>query len=136
MEIENTENFEELLLTVITKVSSEPVSLLFVDDIYEWCASRCGENKGNPIAKALRDSNTKEAAILLRKNISDEKYQGVIGRMIVGGQDSVSEKLNTAEAFLIHTVLHELAHLLNNWGQDKEDDCDSWAFERLNEISI
>ncbi len=131
MNIDDTEKYEDLLLSIIDNISDEPVQLLFVDDINKWCSAREGENNGNPIAKAIRDSSSKEAGILLRKKINHDRYQGVIERIKIGNNNSEINKLNSIENFLSHTILHELAHLLNKWGQDKEDDCDKWAFTKL-----
>ena len=41
--------------------------------------------------------------------------------------------LNTPERFLQHTVLHELAHLVQACGNDQEELCNAWAFERFAE---
>jgi hypothetical protein len=32
---------------------------------------------------------------------------------------------------LKHLVLHEVAHIKHNWRQDREKDCDRWAFDQL-----
>jgi hypothetical protein len=42
-----------------------------------------------------------------------------------------AEEIETPEAYLEHLVLHEVAHIKNNWGQDRETDCDLWVYEQL-----
>jgi hypothetical protein len=55
----------------------------------------------------------------------------IIDRIEYGGFIRAREVLDSPETFLCHLVLHELAHLENNWGQDQEGQCDAWAFEKL-----
>jgi hypothetical protein len=49
----------------------------------------------------------------------------------VGGFEALAERLVTPELFLEHLALHELAHLVNDWGQEAEEDCDDWAFRKM-----
>jgi len=136
LNIESTDNYRELLEATVRENSNEPVELIFVDDISEWCAQREGENKSNPLAKAIRDRESRVAGILIRKNMDSERIDSVKGRIQTGGFGLEVEQLDTPERFLTHLVLHELAHLINDWGQDMEDKCDEWAFQRMEIISV
>lgn len=108
-----------------------PVELIFVQDIAEWAASRYGNLRGNPVAMAIRNAATDGAGILIRQSIDESQVDSILSRMEFGGFDHARATLSLPEQFMRHLVLHELAHLVNNWGQDREDDCDQWAFERL-----
>jgi len=37
----------------------------------------------------------------------------------------------TNEDHVRHLSPHEIAHIVNNWPQDKKDDCDQWAFSKM-----
>lgn len=136
MIIASTEGYRTQLEAIINQVSDEPVELIFVDDVATWCSERKGENRGNPSAKAIRDSQTKRAGILLRKVLDSDRINGIKGRLDAGGFWAESSRLDTPEKFVTHLVLHELAHLLNNWGQENEEQCDAWAFEKMDNLQI
>ena len=128
MNIDSTESYKELLITVLHNHSQEHVKLIFVDDIKEWCDIHRVECRGNPIAMAIMKAST----ILLLRAIDEYRIRSIIDRQkYVGGFVKELENIVTPEKFLTHTVLHELAHLVNNWGQDKEDECDEWAFKKM-----
>jgi hypothetical protein len=131
MHIPDSSAYAEDLAQVLSQHSDEPVETLFVEDILTWCRERNGENRGNPIAMAIRDGVTQRAGILMRLDIDAHQIQGVKERLLFGGYESLAARLDTPELFLRHLVLHELAHLINDWGEDAEDDCDGWAFQAM-----
>jgi hypothetical protein len=107
------------------------VDLIFVPDIANWAALRSGNVNGNPIAMAVRDGETGGAGILIREAVDASRVESVLGRIELGGFTQARDLLSTPEKFMRHLVLHELAHLVNDWGQDQEDECDEWAFDRF-----
>lgn len=81
-----------------------------------------------------RITSQSKATRLLRpslREMDENDTAGILGRLDFGGHSRERSLLVNPKLFLRHTVLHELAHLENNWGQAYEDECDSWAFERL-----
>jgi hypothetical protein len=131
MQIEDAESHRPALESELRKHARHPVDLLIVDDIADWAASRNGNSKGNPPAMAVTDGVTGAWAILLRRSIDSGWVASIIDRIEIGGFEQTRSVLASPETFLRHTVLHELAHLENRWGQDREEDCDRWAFARL-----
>jgi hypothetical protein len=131
MQIPNTAAYADLLQRVVRQHSAEAVELVFVDDVADWCAERQGQCRGNPVAMAIRDTKTGVAGILIRRDIDADAILGVQGRLTLGGFDSLAQRLDRPELFLKHLTLHELAHLTNNWSQEREDDCDEWAFRSM-----
>jgi hypothetical protein len=129
--ISNMEEFRPELESLLSKFASEPVHLFIVPDIEDWSLERSGNLVGNPAGFAIRDGVTNVAAILLRQEITEDSAQSIIQRIVFGGHESVRERLNNPKALARHLVLHELAHLVSDWGQEHEDDCDAWAFERM-----
>jgi hypothetical protein len=86
---------------------------------------------------AITDGATGAWGILLRRAVDPSSVGSILDRMEFGGGfKRCREILDTPERFLKHLVLHELAHLANNWGQEHENDCDRWAFERLSATAI
>lgn len=129
--IRNMEELRPELESLVNQYASGSVELLIVPDIAEWASERSGDLRGNPVAFAVRDSKTNGAAILLRQQITEDRAESVVLRIILGSHLSVRKRIDTPTALARHLVLHELAHLVNNWGQEYEDKCDAWAFERL-----
>ena len=136
MQIKDSENHRAVLESELRKHASRTVDLLIVDDIGNWAASRNGNTKVNPPAMAVTDGVTGAWAILLRRSIDSGWVASIIDRIEFGGFEQARSVLASPEALLRHTVLHELAHLENRWGQDREEDCDEWAFARLNDHAV
>ena len=130
MEVDDTETYRPALEAQIRAYASRPVELLIVDDIATWAAERGGSRQSNPIAMAITDGESGAWAILLRRSVDRARVRSVLDRIEIGGSLH-REVLMSPEVFLRHTVLHELAHLENGWGQDREDDCDEWASARF-----
>jgi hypothetical protein len=131
MHIPDSSVYEAELSRVIRAHSEEPVDLLFVEDIASWCREHKGTCSGNPIAMAIRDGSSQRAGILIRRDLKTDQVRGVQDRLLVGGFEALAEQLVTPELFLQHLALHELAHLVNDWGQEAEEDCDDWAFRAM-----
>ena len=131
MEIADSEVFRLVLEAEIRRYASRPVDLLIVDDIAQWAATRKGNAKGNPVAMAITDGETSAWGILLCRQIDAAWVSSVISRREFGGFLRTRDVLHTPEIFLRHVVILELAHLENNWGQEHEEDCDAWAFDKL-----
>lgn|SRR5512146_1524320 len=131
MHIPNSEAHAAELARVVREHSHEPVTILVVDDVLTWCRERNPAERRNPPAMALRADVTGEAVILVRREIDADQVQSIKDRMLFGDCAELAARLDTPAVFLEHLVLHELAHLLNDWGQDREDDCDGWAFNAM-----
>lgn len=70
--------------------------------------------------------------VVMRDVISRDEIEGVLSLLDFQGYANEARGLReNPERFATHLFLHELAHLENNWGQEREMDCDDWAFERL-----
>jgi hypothetical protein len=123
-----------MLEAEIQRYAQQRVDLLIVDDIADWAASRTENAKGNPPAMAVTESITGRWGIVLRRAIDAAWIESIVARIEVGANPDAREVLCTPETFLRHLVLHELAHLENGWGQEKENDCDAWAFEKMQSI--
>ncbi len=131
MRIDNADDYASALQAELSRHASRPVKLMIVDDIAGWTAERDEPCARNPSAMAITDGDGADWAVLLRRCLTDEAVDGVLGRMRAGGFRDVDERLDCAERFLRHTVLHELAHLERFPGKEHEDECDRWAFERM-----
>ena len=126
------EQHREQLELELARHASRPVRLLAVPDI----AARAAENgvriRGNPVGISLAEQQGSGWLILMRSELSETALGGVLGRLDVQGYwTETSEFRKEPSKFLRHLVLHELAHLENNWDQSHEDECDEWAFARI-----
>ena len=131
LEVRDSGDHRRTLERVIREHGWEHAELLIVDDVAEWQASRGTRMPSNPIAMAVKDGQTGAWGILLRRRIDSRRVESVLGMMEVRGFLKARILLDTTERFLEHTVLHELAHLNNGWGHDRDADCDEWAFEKM-----
>lgn len=106
-----------------------------VDDVAkrfaEMSSNYNAQDLSNPIGKALWRSNTEPDRILLRRNLSGNDIENHVLALFLRGFRDVYEKLEHAEDFVFHLVLHEVAHIKNDWDQTRENDCDKWAFQQL-----
>lgn len=128
MKITNIESHCTLIEREIKKHADRSVKLIFVDDIAEWSVVNCPNAQGNPIAMAINFGQSKEWGIVFRRSSNQHQIRGIIS----GIELRIGERrLITLSRFLRHLVLHELAHLANNWDQSMEAECDQWASDRL-----
>src|SRR5690349_19394959 len=128
----DAEAHRPILEALLEREAPRPVDLLICSSVAEWSKAHGGDGRVDPVAMAVTDGNTGHWGIVLRRVIDDASIKSIFDRMEhCGGFTQCRTVLNTPENFLKHTVLHELAHLANNWGQEHENDCDHWAFERL-----
>ena len=132
----DSESFKDILEAEIVKNYHAPVDIVFVEDVADWFAKRSDDCINNPVSVAVRDGITGGHGIIMCKEINSDRVESIICRMHFGGFDNAEEILCTPEIFMRHLILHELAHISNNWGQDREDDCDAWAFDRLHPSAV
>lgn len=126
------EESRDILETILRQHSSQPVALVTVPDVARWAVDVNMEVNGNPIATAILATKEMSARIVVRSEISKDEAESVFGLLEWCGY---SEEVRLLRAdpvrFAVHLVLHELAHIENEWEQEREQDCDRWAFERL-----
>lgn len=126
------EQHREQLELELTRHASRPVGLLTVPDIATWATENGVRISGNPVATSLAERNGSGWLILMRSELTETALGGVLGRLDAQGYwTETSGFRNEPLKFLRHLVLHELAHLENNWDQSHEDECDEWAFARI-----
>jgi hypothetical protein len=137
LEVRDSEDHRRTLETVIRQHGRERAELVIVDDIAEWCVTHSVPMLGNPPpAMAVVEQPSGRWMILLRRRIDSDGVQDVLFSTLTSrGFLKAGIWLDTTERFLEHLVLHELAHLNNNWGQDRDPDCDAWAFEKMGLIA-
>ena len=129
--IEDSSRFRDLLKALVSQHCPFPVDIYFVPDIAQHFGSSANGLTGSPVGVAVRSDTTGAAEIYVRTSIDPARVQSVLDRIDMGTGVESSELISTTELFMRHLVLHELAHLVNDWGQEREDDCNSWAFQRL-----
>lgn len=126
----DTEKYRPLLEILIEKHSNQPIDVI-ITDISTWCRDRGKEVDPFRAAMAIRDGQSRKAGILIAKRITSEMIATVKTCIELNGFKAEVEALKTEQDFLTHTILHEIAHLLNNWTQQEESLCDRWAFTKM-----
>lgn len=108
-----------------------------VPDVASWCEGNAieGPREGegiSPIAMCVYGSSGEPARILLQEHIDSVRISSQVDALSLRGFDDASVAgLHDDAMFVKHLVLHEIAHVKNGWGQDKEVACDEWAFREL-----
>jgi hypothetical protein len=126
------EEFRRILEKTVLRHSSAPLSLLIVPDVAAWAKEANVSVVGNPMATSIQATPQFPRRVVIREVISRDEIEGVLSLLdFQGYADEVRGLRDNPERFATHLVLHELAHLENNWGQEREMDCDDWAFQRL-----
>jgi len=126
------EESRDILEDILQRHSSLPVALLMVPDVAQWALEVNIAVTGNPIATAIPRTEEFSARIVVKAEISKDEAESVLGLLeLCGYADEVRSLRLDPERFTMHLVLHELAHIENEWGQERELDCDKWAFARL-----
>ena len=132
MEIPSVTAYCSDLDALVAKHATQPTMIVLIDDIERWVAANHLKVAGNPVGTCFETQGQVPRRIVIRDAISEERVNGILGRLDFRGYWEETRTLRGDPAeFLRHLVLHELAHLENNWGQEREDDCDVWAFSRL-----
>lgn len=120
----------QALLENIKNQYDKHITIKIVNDINQFCKQHwvnIGNHSPFLPAIALKPKTIAIAARIDKKSSTD--------RIENCGFESATKQLRTNdEDFLVHLLLHELAHLLNNWPQERECDCDKWAFEEMSKL--
>ncbi|MFM2276243.1 MAG: hypothetical protein RL211_2115 [Pseudomonadota bacterium] len=129
--IETASHVSELA-ALADSVSGEPVEFLLVPDCGVWAES-CGMKIQNrsPRGLAVRRRTDSRAIVVLRENYEEGHIADQASALLVAGWADQSAEVRQPASFLRFLVLHELAHLVNHWGQEHEQDCNEWAFQKL-----
>lgn len=132
MQIEDVETHRGELEVLLTRHTAHAVRLSVVPDVEQWSRDHDLPGQGNPIARALVHRASGDWVVLIRRSIGAEQITSVLdGLELFGGFPRIRQSLTTPTTFLKHLVLHELAHLANDWDQSCERECDEWALERV-----
>lgn len=130
----NTNKHLEKLIKVAQQYEFPLEEIEAVSSIQEWCNERAIE-ENNPFrsGKCLRNRETGKYKILLAEEITADMQNSAISAMKFHGYGSEVEVLENPFSFLVHLLLHEVAHARNDKWSEKE--CDSWAFVELEKIA-
>lgn len=92
------------------------------------------------LGRSIWGGTTDMPVIQLPSRISAAEIRDSLLALAIRGHATENEKLaqhaaeiETPEAYLEHLVLHEVAHIKHNWGQDRETDCDLWVYDQLHD---
>ena len=115
--------------------TSTSVAFLLVDNCAAWAADHGCPVSSDPNAMAVRRRSDGQPTVILRSAYTADHIERVSGSLWAAGWPDQSEEVKEPAACLRFLVLHELAHLVNDWGQEREQDCNEWAFRRLGWVS-
>lgn len=117
--------------TFIEEFSRGPI-VLIIDNVPGWCR-RHNIEEYNPsrTARAFRVQQNGKGVILLASLITPPMRRSVEVFIERSGYPEEVKALREDRNFLQHLVLHEIAHLNYDWGEEEETLCDKWAFEMM-----
>lgn len=130
MEIADARLYAEGMRRQIERFATLAIQLEIVDDVQQWCVQhQTTDCKGNPAFRAVKcGGGTLEGIILVQRRIEAPQLASITSRINI---PTAAALLATPQEWMNFQVLHELAHLENQWAQEREDDCDEWAMERF-----
>jgi hypothetical protein len=133
----DTEAERQHLEAVAGRHGRQPITLFFVESVGEW-AKHVGiqNSRGNPQGMACATPDGGAWIVALRRIIDPIDVESQITMMECRGFANARDQLNCAKSYAEHLLLHELAHLTNNWNNDNERGCDAWAFDRMSSSAI
>ena len=128
MEVIRTENYLDHLRNVANSYAFPLEQIEAVPNIKEWCDNN-GIPEENPyrVGKCLKNSKTKKYRILIVKEITPDMISSVINVLEYNGFENEVANIKENGGFLLHLMLHEIAHAMHPaWS---ENECDLWAFK-------
>lgn len=95
------------------------------------------------LGRAIWGGNETTPIIQLPRQITAQEIDGYILALAVRGQIKEKQELICHAEEIVgrplkcleHLVLHEVAHIKNNWHQDRETDCDLWVYEKMHTLT-
>lgn len=98
------------------------------------------EEIGGKLGRSYWNSPTDPPVILLPECITAAEIEESLILLALRGKLTCNEQLiehadeiGTSFEYLKHLVLHEVAHIMNNWTQEQETDCDLWVWKQMHE---
>jgi len=98
------------------------------------------EEIGGKLGRSYWNSPTDSPVILLPERITATEIDESLILLALRGRVTGNKKLiehadeiSSSVEYLMHLVLHEVAHIKNNWTQERETDCDLWVWEQMHE---
>ena len=109
-----------------------------IDARIEFVKSK--EELGGKLGRSLWGSPTQIPLIQFPEQITGQEIDDSLIALAVRGQVTENptlvrhaDEIQSPIEYLTHLVLHEVAHIKNDWHQDRETDCDLWVYEQMHE---
>ncbi|MFZ2999639.1 MAG: hypothetical protein WA071_04870 [Undibacterium umbellatum] len=108
------------------------VEIEIVPNIFKWCEEK-GVSEDHPfrIAKALKNLENGRYLILINQYLTSENISSVLTGIEHSNYFSIDQikKITDQKIFLIHLLLHEISHVLDE--TRTEEQCDHWALNQI-----
>jgi hypothetical protein len=126
----NTHNIREKINQLLSRYNIDSSQLTIVSSVQEWeNIHGITDNNSFRLAVAARRKNSNVWDIIIKANIEEENCEGVFGAMLYRGFSELDHLKDMGiEAFILHLILHEIAHTKEI---KAEIDADKWAYEEL-----
>lgn len=119
--------YQDLIEDLVTK---------YVDARVQFVKSN--DDIGGKLGQSLWGSATEKAVIQLPEQITAQEMEDYLIALAIRGQVANkphlvrhADEINSPLEYLKHLVLHEVAHIRNDWHQDREIDCDMWVYDQM-----
>jgi len=96
------------------------------------------EEMDGKLGRAIWGGDKMTPIIQLPRQITAQEIDDSLLALAVRGHISENqelichaEEIDSPLEYLKHLVLHEVAHIKNNWYQDREIDCDLWVYGQM-----
>ena len=108
----------------------------YVDASVEFVKSK--DNIAGKLGQSRWGSATERSVIQLPEQITAQEIKDFLMALALRGIATENPQLvdhageiDSPLHYLTHWVLHEVAHIKNDWHQDRETDCDMWVYDQM-----
>ncbi len=133
---------KDLILRILTKYGYSKENLILVDNIGKWAVQnniqsiiKDPERLGGQIEIALttciEKHDNKKLRLFVFSNVAPPSTVNQILNHSVFSNKFLFNYLKTEKQFIIHRVLHEVAHVKMGYTEREEQKCDEWGLEEM-----
>lgn len=129
-------DYESIIGRLVSKYIDAEVEI--VDSPVKYFKQKCSqtnvESLSEKLAIALWKSPVEPNRILLQNEIPEAEIENHMQALFANGFEDVYYLFENSRDFMLHLVLHEVAHIRHDWDQLREKACDQWAFDEFKKI--
>jgi len=126
----DVEAFRPQIQALLAELGPPGCQLKVVQSVLEWGLANTRATPSSHCVAMAAESSDGVPLVVLQHRMTRDGVRSAISLMKYGGFPAEAHRVEEPAAFLEHTVLHEIRHLLPD-PPAGDAECDRWAFEHL-----